>query len=84
MNDYNLKEGLENISDPLHTNATIVVPFYGMKNEPKKPKKSRPKFSFCCMEGCVQTPLIKEPLPQFKYLLGLEFEQKKHKILKEY
>lgn len=64
------------ILDLLQTPANIVVPFYGMKNGQKKTKQTtRPKFSFCCMEGHVRLPLMSQPPPYLKYLLSTDSGQ---------
>ncbi|XP_070048226.1 uncharacterized protein [Nicotiana tomentosiformis] len=42
----------------------------------KKTKQTtRPKFSFCCMEGRVRLPLMSQPPPYLKYLLSTDSGQ---------
>lgn len=47
----------------------------------KSKNYSQPKFSFCCMQGRVQLPLLKEPPPLLKYLQSPESGQKGNKFM---
>ncbi|XP_062085732.1 uncharacterized protein LOC133791836 [Humulus lupulus] len=48
----------------------------------KTQKVSDPKFTFCCMEGRVHIPLLKEAPPLLKFLLGPNSGQKEFKFRK--
>ena len=48
----------------------------------KTQKVSHPKFTFCCLEGRAQIPLLKEAPPLLKFLLGPESGQKGFKFQK--
>lgn len=49
-----------------HCSATL---WYEERINRNKPT-SNPQFSFCCMEGRVKLPLLKEPPPLLRYLLS--------------
>ncbi|ESR45401.1 hypothetical protein CICLE_v10003309mg, partial [Citrus x clementina] len=58
-----------------------AILWYEERNKKTK-KVSHPKFTFCCMEGRVQIPLMKETPPLLKYLLGADSGQKGSKFRK--
>ncbi|KAH9703741.1 helitron like n domain-containing protein [Citrus sinensis] len=58
-----------------------AILWYEERNKKTK-KVSYPKFTFCCMEGRVQIPFMKETPPLLKYLLGADSGQKGSKFRK--
>lgn len=58
-----------------------AILWYEERNKKTK-KVSHPKFTFCCMEGRVQIPFMKETPPLLKYLLGADSGQKGSKFRK--
>lgn len=55
----------------MHCGATL---WYEQRIKRNRPT-SNPQFTFCCMEGRVKLPLLKEPPPLLKHLLGPDSSQ---------